>query len=121
MSKQVAETLEKARALMNSGGKHWTKGAFKSTKDGEPCYCAVGALLETARIDDPNSLELDSLGGACLNKLSAALPRTADRSFRSTADRVVCYNDATHRRWKHIDNLFKRAIKLALDADSTAV
>ena len=122
MSKQVAETLEKARALMNSGGKHWMKGDYRGTKKrgGDTCYCAIGALCAVLEVS-PDTIDVHDFGSECIIKLVDALPPKADRKQGSATDCVITYNDAPNRRWKHIDALFRRAIKLALDADSAAV
>ena len=114
MSKQVAETLEKARMLMNGGGKHWSRGDYIKHKAGVDglCYCAFAAVQTAAGVK-ANELH-------AIEFLVAALPKAYKEGFSPT-ECIIVYNDSKHRRWKHIDALFKRAIKLALDADSAAV
>lgn len=99
MSNPAADVLREARALVEKP-EHWTKGTFESqNEDGEPCFCAIGALDEAA------TLALGEPGGRGYAEAFRALRKA------SPFGTIALFNDDEDTTHDMILDLFDRAIE----------
>ena len=92
---KVATTLRAALAVMNDGGKHWTKGTLeKALEDGSKAYCAVGSVNATCDDQTVRTLCLWLLGEV-------------------TAGGVESFNDHPGTAWEDVVAVFTVAARNA--------
>lgn len=98
----VADVLDRARAKMNDGGRHWIKKALRRNiaKDGAPeyGYCSVGAIQASTR--------LPHLRDAALDALSGGLPWRC--SYHGSRASVMRWNDMPRTSWEVVERRFQR-------------
>ena len=110
------EVLAKALALMNDGGKHWTKGDYEVPGEDGLAYCSVGAIGKITYAADGGSVHgitgLDDLHDRSIELLASAVP---DRFFGGERPwkRVIVWNDAEETTWEDVVQVFTKAQEMA--------
>jgi hypothetical protein len=105
---KVAKCLLDARELMNNGGKHWTRGAFKRRLDkDEYAYCSIGAIRAVTTSKDQ---KIRNEAYRQLATMIYAGPET--RNVRVAQGRIVQWNDMK-ATWGDVSRTFRQAAKRA--------
>lgn len=122
----LIEKLRTAIELMNDGGKHWTRGAYRQAlPDGSMSYCAVGAVAESLGWDQP---DMDPMLNALFSELLRTLgeePQFLWMIGRSNgppkmvvdAREIISFNDTPGRTWTEVKSLFESTIERLERAD----
>jgi hypothetical protein len=119
---EVVEVLDKAIALMNNTGKHWTQNAFKrileTDMEGAPidhAYCSVGAIRAVSGIQIVDYASNPLADAATDAVARATIPHADDRRKEewseglSTIAVVTGWNDDGDTTWEKVVRRFKRA------------
>lgn len=128
---QLVRDLIELHEKLNEGGKHWTKGAFfrREKRKGETvdCRCLVGGIGGVAKSGTTRNNEMvDALFDALSKKPNVSYeahvtwtvmkaPRRALLTDRKKSV-LIRFNDAHGRRWRDIEALIARAIRVARSA-----
>lgn len=118
---ELAEFARRSRELMNSQGKHWIKGDYKSYGDdytADARYCSVGAVRETIFGETEDICQHDPRYQAVLNALDDAIREemragryipVAGRLSGDPETVIVNFNDDAATTWPDVERVFRRA------------
>jgi len=107
--KEIAKGLELALSLMNDGGKHWIKGAWrKKNMKGELCFCTNGGINEAAR-----RMGLPPSFAEAMKRelVRHGLGKRVGYYERTPSDQIMDWNDTGSTRWGDVRKAFTRGIK----------
>lgn len=107
----VAKVLLNARELMNNRGKHWIKWEFRrKNKNGELCYCSIGAIRAAAPGDKNKRLR-----AAAFRALAQLIdPNYADGTKTAAQSVIMSFNDSDSTKWGDVSKLFRKAARSVL-------
>lgn len=118
---EIATKILEARDKMNNRGKHWLRGAFRSTnpKTREVSFCSVGAIRE---VGDKR------INPKLYHYIFLALPDEYRRIYRwnygqravvekptnsEKMNAIIRFNDSHTQTWGGVSKLFRKAARLA--------
>lgn len=125
---KVAEVLEEAARLYRDEKIEWCQGHWIDRTDLGITMCAEGALMKASGF---SNIEIDYLGGGCIEVYRPQVPRTqlAKARFQAATEQlvklnkgeprhgetpcgsVVCFNDAPRRTKEEIIDWFEATAK----------
>lgn len=119
---EVLDVLDRALALMNDEGAHWTQRCYstRNNDDVSAMYCPVGAV---AQVTHQNPLryaqwgyhaETDDVGAEALFALSRAYGGEEAFDVSDAVAKVTGWNDRNDTNWAKVVLRFKRAKKLIM-------
>jgi hypothetical protein len=110
----VLNTINTIQRLFGRGGKHWTKGTYKTTKDGFAAFCLVGAEREANTQFEPAARAAIALA---INKYTdrkyKVYPHSSDSGLESP---TINFNDNPDTKWTDVLKVLNIARRLVRNA-----
>ena len=118
---EVAEFARRAHGLLNDGGSHWTKGAYREMRVGGERFCLIGAVRQSVfgaaegyNVNE-NDPRFQTIVEALVTAIGERFPNRRDGMALSRSDLVIQFNDHDDTTWGDVEAVLTRAEEI-LDA-----